>query len=202
LLSRFDDAAFENAQIGSIQDPRHKSNWKKPHSHFPSFRDLAADRLLKRGSIKTGRRGCHFPDWFVYALKLAFRVPFLAPGSGCSSPSFIQNSQSYSKRSPTRDSTFASKKFPATTTILFHDFLPFYSRTISQNILSAWLTSALSVWKIWTSFLTQFTMIFEMREKRRRHRSQSFPHHIPEKSTTNKLSLLLNPAVIFYTMNV
>jgi hypothetical protein len=95
-----------------------------------------------------------------------------------------------------------SPQFPLTTTNHFHDFLSYHSRTVSQIHLSAWLTSALSVWKTLTSFPTQvFTMIFEMREEWR-DRPKTCQHPIPAQRTPNNLLLSLNPAVMFCTTSV
>jgi hypothetical protein len=81
----------------------------------------------------------------------------------------------------------------------FHDFLSQRSRSVSQIHLSAWLTSALSVWKTWMSFRIQaFTMIFEMREKWR-HRPKTCQNPIPAQQPPNNLLLSLNPAAMFYT---
>jgi len=83
-----------------------------------------------------------------------------------------------------------------------HDFLPHHPRPVSQIHLSAWLTSALSVWRTWMSFRTPvFTMIFEMREQWR-HRPRTCQRPIPAQQPPNNLLLSSNPAIMFYTTSV
>lgn len=130
-----------------------------------------------------------------------FQAPGSVPSSDFLSPSSIQTSRFQIQfNSIHQRSTFAfpQNKPPLPRQIFFHDFLPLNLRIFSHPLLSAWLTSALSVWKTWAFFLTISKVIFE----KWRLRSPSSRQTIPEKPTTNKRSLLLNPVAMFCTMSV
>jgi len=115
--------------------------------------------------------------------------------------------RSHSPPPPERQATTSTQtRAPLDNSPIFanhvHDFLPQHPRPVSQIYLSAWLTSALSVWRTWTLFRTPvFTMIFEMREQWR-HRPRTCQRPIPAQHPSNFLLLSSNPAIMFCTTSV